>query len=46
MDTGLHTTTPDAPDVQRYLAEMVDAGIEIAVLETTSHGLERPLYRP
>lgn len=39
LDTGLHTTTPDAPDVQRYLAEMVAAGLEIAVLETTSHGL-------
>jgi len=39
MDTGLHTTTPDAPDVQRYLAEMVEAGLEIAVLEATSHGL-------
>ena len=38
-DTGLHTTTPDAPDVQRYLAQMRDAGTEIAVLETTSHGL-------
>jgi UDP-N-acetylmuramoyl-L-alanyl-D-glutamate--2,6-diaminopimelate ligase len=39
LDTGLHTTTPDAPDVQRYLAEMVDAGLEIAVLEATSEGL-------
>ncbi|HEX9116148.1 MAG TPA: UDP-N-acetylmuramoyl-L-alanyl-D-glutamate--2,6-diaminopimelate ligase [Anaerolineae bacterium] len=39
FDTGLHTTTPDAPDVQRYLAQMRDAGSEIAVLETTSHGL-------
>jgi UDP-N-acetylmuramoyl-L-alanyl-D-glutamate--2,6-diaminopimelate ligase len=39
LDTGLHTTTPDAPDVQRYLAEMVGAGLEIAVLEATSHGL-------
>lgn len=38
-DTGLHTTTPDAADVQRYLAQMRDAGAEIAVLETTSHGL-------
>ena len=38
-NTGLHTTTPDAPDVQRYLAQMRDAGTEIAVLETTSHGL-------
>ena len=41
LDTGLHTTTPDAPDVQGYLAEMVNAGMEIAVLETTSHGLEQ-----
>lgn len=39
LETGLHTTTPDAPDVQRYLAEMVDAGTEICLLETTSHGL-------
>ena len=39
MDTGLHTTTPDAPDMQRYLAEMVAAGMEVAVLEVTSHGL-------
>lgn len=38
-DTGLHTTTPDAPDVQRYLAQMRDARTEIAVLEVTSHGL-------
>ena len=38
-DTGLHTTTPDAPDVQRYLARMRDAGTETAVLEATSHGL-------
>ncbi|MCC7353816.1 MAG: UDP-N-acetylmuramoyl-L-alanyl-D-glutamate--2,6-diaminopimelate ligase [Anaerolineae bacterium] len=39
LDTGLHTTTPDAPDVQRYLAEMVRTGTEYAVLESTSHGL-------
>ena len=38
-DTGLHTTTPDAADVQRYLAEMRAAGTQVAVLETTSHGL-------
>ncbi|MGQ9489851.1 MAG: Mur ligase family protein [Anaerolineae bacterium] len=38
-DTGLHTTTPDAPDVQRYLAQMRAVGTEIAVLEATSHGL-------
>lgn len=39
LETGLHTTTPDAPDVQRYLAEMVEAGIEVCLLEVTSHGL-------
>jgi UDP-N-acetylmuramoyl-L-alanyl-D-glutamate--2,6-diaminopimelate ligase len=39
LDTGLHTTTPDAPDVQRYLASMRDALAEVAVLEVTSHGL-------
>jgi len=38
-DTGLHTTTPDPPDVQRYLAQMVEAGATHAVLEVTSHGL-------
>jgi UDP-N-acetylmuramoyl-L-alanyl-D-glutamate--2,6-diaminopimelate ligase len=38
-DTGLHTTTPDALEIQSYLAQMVDAGSEYAVLETTSHGL-------
>ena len=39
LDTGFHVTTPDAPDVQRYLALMRDAGLTHAVLETTSHGL-------
>ncbi len=39
IDTGLHTTTPDAPDVQAYLARMVEAGTTHAVLEVTSHGL-------
>jgi UDP-N-acetylmuramoyl-L-alanyl-D-glutamate--2,6-diaminopimelate ligase len=39
VDTGLHTTTPDPPDVQRYLARMVEAGAAYAVLEATSHGL-------
>lgn len=38
LDTGFHVTTPDAHDVQRYLAKMVDAGLTHAVLETTSHG--------
>ena len=39
LDTGFHVTTPDAPDVQHYLARMLDAGLTHVVLETTSHGL-------
>jgi len=39
LDTGLHVTTPDADDVQRYLAQMRDAGTTHCVLEVTSHGL-------
>ena len=32
-------STPEAPEVQRLLADMVDAGNEYAVVEATSHGL-------
>jgi UDP-N-acetylmuramoyl-L-alanyl-D-glutamate--2,6-diaminopimelate ligase len=39
IDTGLHVTTPDPPDVQSYLDRMVKAGATHAVLETTSEGL-------
>lgn len=39
LDTGLHVTTPDAPELQGYLAEMVASGLTHAVLEVTSHGL-------
>jgi UDP-N-acetylmuramoyl-L-alanyl-D-glutamate--2,6-diaminopimelate ligase len=41
LDTGYHVTTPDAPDVQRYLAQMVADGITHVVLEVTSHGLSQ-----
>ena len=33
-------TTPESLDVQRYLREMVDTGVEWAILEATSHGLD------
>ncbi len=39
LDTGFHVTTPDAHDVQRYLAMMTAAGLTHVILETTSHGL-------
>ncbi|MCL4263770.1 MAG: UDP-N-acetylmuramoyl-L-alanyl-D-glutamate--2,6-diaminopimelate ligase [Anaerolineae bacterium] len=35
----LHVSTPEAPVVQRYLRQMVEAGMTHCVLETTSHGL-------
>lgn len=39
LDTGFHVTTPESPDIQRYLALMLDAGLTHVVLEVTSHGL-------
>lgn len=39
MDTGFHVTTPDSPDIQRYLAEMRDKGMTHVIIESTSHGL-------
>jgi len=39
LDTGFHVTTPEAPAVQQYMARMVEAGMEICLLESTSHGL-------
>ena len=39
LDTGFHVTTPDAPEVQGYLARMAAAGLTHCVLEVTSHGL-------
>ena len=38
LDTGFHVTTPEAPEVQGYLAQMVASGLTAVVLETTSHG--------
>ena len=38
LDTGFHVTTPDAHNVQKYLAKMVQSGLTHVVLETTSHG--------
>lgn len=34
-----HQTTPESNLVQRYLREMVDAEVRVAVVEATSHGL-------
>ncbi len=45
LSTGLHVTTPSAPDIQRYLRRMVEAGLTHCVLETTSHGLAQGRVR-
>jgi UDP-N-acetylmuramoyl-L-alanyl-D-glutamate--2,6-diaminopimelate ligase len=36
---AVDNTTPEAPIVQHTLAEMRDAGVEIAIIETSSHAL-------
>lgn len=38
-DTGLHVTTPGAPQIQALLAQMAANGLTHCVLEMTSHGL-------
>ncbi|MGC4107538.1 MAG: UDP-N-acetylmuramoyl-L-alanyl-D-glutamate--2,6-diaminopimelate ligase [Thermomicrobiales bacterium] len=37
-DNG-HQTTPESNRVQKYLREMADDGVEVAIVESTSHGL-------
>ncbi|MCA1554399.1 MAG: Mur ligase domain-containing protein, partial [Chloroflexi bacterium] len=39
IDTGFHTTTPDALELESYLAQMVAQGAQYAVVESTSLGL-------
>ncbi len=38
-EMALHVSTPEAPQVQRYLARMVAAGATHCILESTSHSL-------
>ncbi len=40
-----HTTTPEAPVIQEYMAKMAENGCEYAVIETSSHGLSPKLNR-
>lgn len=37
--TGLHVTSPEPFKLQKLLRKMKQAGVELVVLETTSHGL-------
>lgn len=41
----VHSTTPEAPIIQRELYEMVQNGCEYAVVESSSHGLSKKLAR-
>src|SRR5262249_54965511 len=41
FDIGVHVTTPGAVELQSFLAQMVRAGTEYAILETTSHALDQ-----
>lgn len=40
-----HTTTPEAPVIQEYMARMAENDCEYAVIETSSHGLSKKLNR-
>ena len=39
LDTGFHVTTPESPDIQRYLSMMREHGVTHVIIESTSHGL-------
>ncbi len=39
LDTGFHVTTPEATEIQEYLAKMAAQGTTHVVVEATSHGL-------
>ena len=41
VDTGLHTTTPDAKVLQPLLKRFKEQGITHVILEVTSHGLDQ-----
>ena len=41
----LRQSTPEAPEIQRLLAEMLRAGQRVAVVEATSHGLSAQTQR-
>lgn len=38
---GLHTTNPDASDLQPILGEMRNSGVTHVIIEVTSHGLDQ-----
>lgn len=41
LDIGFHVTTPGSGQIQKLLRQMVDAGVEVVVVEATSIGLDQ-----
>lgn len=41
IETGFHTTTPDAFSTQKFFRQMVNSGIKYAVVEVSSHALDQ-----
>ena len=41
VSTGFHVTTPSPKQLQEFLKEMLDQGLEYVILETTSHALDQ-----
>lgn len=39
--TGFHVTSPDVVSLHKFLADMVEAGCEYAVIEVSSHGIDQ-----
>jgi len=39
IEESVARTTPEASDLQRLLAEMIDAGVDVAAIEVSSHAL-------
>lgn len=39
IEASVARTTPEASDLQRLLAEMIDAGVDVAAIEVSSHAL-------
>ena len=41
LEMGLHVTTPEPWDMPKYLSMMVEEGIQYAIIESTSQGLQQ-----
>ena len=41
IDIGLHVTTPDAQNIPKLLKKMVEANVDYAIIEVSSHALDQ-----